>query len=102
MTAPHPHPCPLAALLHSAPVARPPRLAREDVERVAARVVELLAAQPAGPAWLTVTEAVAYTGRSRRTLYRAIHAGELLTEQRGRAGARHALRRDALDAWMRG
>jgi len=47
--------------------------------------------------WLTKQEAIAYTGRSARTIERAVARGEL-----GAGGTRgkRAFRRSALDAWL--
>jgi hypothetical protein len=47
--------------------------------------------------WLSKSESVAYTGRSARTIERAVAAGEL--EAGGTPGKR-AFRRSALDAWL--
>lgn len=112
----HPLSCPLAELLAGRPPAAPAPLGTDDVERIAARVVQLLSSPgpttpwdaPGGPGdvlgkvWFGVADAAAYTGRGRRTITRAIHAGELESDQRGRPGARHAIHREELDRWLRG
>lgn len=60
------------------------------------------AAVELGQVWFTVRETAARARCSVRTVYRAIHDGDLPTEQRGRAGAHHRIHRDVIDAWVRG
>jgi excisionase family DNA binding protein len=57
---------------------------------------------PLDQVWFTVSEAATRARCSNRTVYRAIHNGELRTEQRGRAGAHHRIHRAEIDAWVRG
>lgn len=52
--------------------------------------------------WFTPAEAATYARKTRKTVYEAIYAGELPSEQRGKPGARHLIHRDAIDAWIRG
>ncbi len=47
--------------------------------------------------WLTVADAAATVKRSRRTIYKAIHAGDLRASHVGR---RYHLKRADLDAWL--
>jgi len=47
--------------------------------------------------WLSKQEAIAYTGRSARTIERAVVAGRLIA---GGTRGKRAFRRSALDAWL--
>ncbi|WP_089300664.1 helix-turn-helix domain-containing protein [Haloechinothrix alba] len=51
--------------------------------------------------WLSLDEAAIYTRSSKRTIYRAVHRGDLLSYQRTRGG-KHRFATEDLDAWARG
>jgi excisionase family DNA binding protein len=61
------------------------------------------AAEQTAQEWFTTAEACVYLRVNRRTLLRAIAAGELVPDSRARPGLRcHRFRRATLDAYLEG
>lgn len=72
------------------------------VRRATSALPAAASAIPVGAVWHTVAETARYARCSTRTVHRAIHNGDLATEQRGKRGAHHRIHIDAIEAWIRG